>query len=368
MTNNLSLQEKHMKIRNLIPITMLAIVLGVFPAVGQADLKADTERLNRYLDQLRNERIERERQARQEREKQELIERERQHQASSVIAEQQVSTNDTGDRTVSASTQLVRIETDVFDISIDTRGAVIKSVKLKKYPVDVEHPEEHLELIHSEFNSVYVIQNGLRSQDSPAPTHHHVFQVGQGNYTLKEGEDRLRVPFTWLWDGIEVTKVYEFGRGAYLINVDHQVNNRSDKPWTGTQYRQIQRSRPLETSEFLYTYTGAVVYNNEVKYQTVDFDYMEEQAFRLNSSGGWVAMIQHNFLSAWIAGEQENNLMYSIANQRVFPKTYTIGIRSFNMKIPIGSEGRFNSQLYIGPKLVSKLKAISTGLELTVDQ
>jgi len=284
-----------------------------------------------------------------------------------ALAAQPMSSDVPGDSTVSAPARLVSVETDVFDIRIDTRGAVIKSVKLKKYPVDVEHPEDYLELIHSEFNSVYVIQNGLRSQESPAPTHHDVFQVGQESYTLKEGEETLRVPFSWVQDGIEVTKVYEFQRGAYLIEVDHQVNNRSDKPWTGTQYRQIQRSRPLETSNFLYTYTGAVVYNDAVKYEKVDFDDMEEQAFRLDSNGGWVAMIQHYFLSAWVAGEQENNLMYSLANPRVLPNTYTIGMRSKPQQIGVGEQGRFNSRLFIGPKLVDRLEAISPGLELTVD-
>ena len=270
-------------------------------------------------------------------------------------------------QTESSGARMVSVETDVFEARIDTRGAVIKSVRLKNYPVDVEHPDEFLELIHSEFNSLYVIQNGLRSQDSPAPTHLDQFGVARDKFTLAEGEQVLRVPFSWSQDGVEVTKVYEFRRGDYLINVDHHVKNGSNEVWSGTQYRQIQRSRPLDSSKLLYTYTGAGVYNEEVKYEKADFDAMEEQAFRLDSNGGWVAMIQHYFLSAWIAGEQENNLMYSLANPRVLPNTYTIGMRSTPLQIDSGATGSFNSQLFIGPKLVDRLEEISPGLELTVD-
>ena len=344
----------------LIRIITFLLFLGVFPLPVYADLKANTERLNRYLEQLSEERL--------EREKQERIERERQHQTNSAVTEQRMSTNAPGDSTVSAPTQLVRIETDVFEIRIDIQGAVIKSVKLKKYPVDEKYPNKYFEIIHSKFNSVYVIQTGLRSSNSPAPTHYSTYSAEREHYNMETGQDVLRVPFIWKEDGLQVTKTYTLRRGDYQIDVDHLVVNQSSQDWSASQYRQITRTRPLGTSNLLSTYTGAVVYNDAVKYVKVDFDDMEEQQLQFASKGGWVAMIQHNFLSAWIAGEQENNLMYSIASQKRLPNTYTIGIRSDNLQVKIGAEGRFNSQLYIGPKLIGRLKAISTGLELTVDQ
>ena len=177
----------------------------------------------------------------------------------------------------------------------------------------------------------------------------------------------LRVPFVWNENGIQVVKTYEFKRGDYLINLKHTISNQSESSWTGSQYRQIQRSRPLETSKLLYTYTGSVVYNDEIKYEKVDFDDMEDKPFQLQSKGGWAAMIQHYFLSAWIANPEEINLLYSIANTKRYPATYTIGMRSDNQQIAAGSEGEFSSQLFVGPKIVKRLEEISPGLELTVD-
>ncbi len=274
---------------------------------------------------------------------------------------------DSANNDANTSGKLIQVETDVFEAQIDTLGGVIKSLKLKKYPVDLEHPDEFLELVHNLQDSVYVVQNGLRSSASAAPTHYSTFTSAKDSYVMEESADVLRVPFQWNEDGIQVIKTYEFKRGDYLINLNHRVINQSNTEWVGSQYRQLQRSRPLETSKLLYTYTGAVVYNEEIKYEKIDFDDMEDKAFQLESSGGWAAMIHHYFLTAWIAEPEEKNLLYSIANTKRYPATYTIGMRSDNQQISAGSEGEFNSQLFVGPKLVKRLEEISPGLDLTVD-
>ena len=217
---------------------------------------------------------------------------------------------------VASTGRVIKVETDVIEALINTRGGVIQSLKLKKYPVDVDHPDDYLEIVHQQQDSIYLVQNGLRARNQPAPTHHDIFAVAQDSYQLEEGKDELRVPLSWTKDGVQVTKTYVFKRNDYLIDLNHRVQNNTAENWVGSQYRQLQRSRPLETSNFLYTYTGAVVYNEEIKYDKVDFDDMEDASLNLQSSGGWAAMIEHYFLSAWVARPQENNLMYSIASTR----------------------------------------------------
>ncbi len=266
-----------------------------------------------------------------------------------------------------ATGKLIHIETDVIDAQIDTLGGVIKSLKLKKFPVDIEHPNDFLEIIYNRQDSLYLVQNGLRSSASVAPTHYSSFTTAKDSYVMDDSSDVLRVPFEWQENGIQVIKTYEFKRGNYLVDLKHRIINQTDSDWVGSQYRQLQRSRPLETSKILYTYTGSVVYNDEIKYEKIDFDDMEEKPFQLESSGGWVAMLQHYFISAWVAKPEETNLLYSIANTKRFPASYTIGMRSENQLINAGSEGEFNSQFFVGPKIVNRLEEIAPGLELTVD-
>ncbi|MFT5218915.1 MAG: YidC/Oxa1 family membrane protein insertase [Planctomycetota bacterium] len=278
---------------------------------------------------------------------------------------------DSGQQSASNSqaqtSQMLTVETDVLLMLIDTRGGVVRSLKLKKYPTSLDKPNDFLELVHSKEDAIYIIQSGLRNKENRAPTHHSIYRSAKNNYQLADGENELVVPLTWTDDGVTVTKSYHFKRGDYLIDVKHRVDNDSGQAWQGSEYRQIQRSRPLDESRLLYTYTGSVYYNEETKYEKVDFDDMEDEQLKVTSDGGWIAMIQHYFLSAWIPDQTAKNLVYSIANIKRNPATYTIGLRSENMNVDVGSNGEFVSQLYVGPKVVDRLEEIAPGLELTVD-
>ena len=265
-----------------------------------------------------------------------------------------------------ASSRII-VETDVIRAEIDTLGGVVRSLKLKKFPVSLEQPDELLEIVHQQSDSVYLMQSGLRNKENTAPTHYSLYQAAQSEYRLGTNESELIVPLVWRENGIEVIKTYRFRRGDYLIDVNHRVNNQSGEPWQGAEYRQIQRSRPLETSRLLYTYTGSVYYNDEVKYEKVPFDDMEDSQLKVQSTGGWIAMLQHYFISAWVPAQTETNLVYSIANTRRQPATYSIGLRSENRQVAPGNSFEFSSQMFVGPKIVKRLEEISPGLELTVD-
>ena len=277
------------------------------------------------------------------------------------------STGTTGTTTATAQGRLVTVETDVISAVIDSKGGVVRSLKLKKYPVSLELPDQGLELIHSDPDSIHVLQSGLQNRSNTAPTHHSIYKTTKSEYNLQDGDDSLIVPFLWEQDGIKVVKTYKFKRGDYLIDVKHRVENNSIEDWQGSQYRQIQRTRPLSKSRLLITYTGAVYYNEEVKYEKVDFDDMEDSQLKSKSQGGWIAMLQHYFLTAWIPPQDGTNLVYTIANTRQQPATYTIGMRSENSLVSPGNSTEFTSQVFVGPKLVKRLEEITPGLDLTVD-
>ncbi len=288
-------------------------------------------------------------------------------------AETTVNTSNIGNTTGNSSGEGVTggkrviVETDVILAEIDTLGGVVRSLKLKKFPVSLETPDELLEIVHSHSDSVYLMQSGLRNKENTAPTHHSLYQAARYEYHLEEGSEEVIVPLVWRENGIEVVKTYHFKRGDYLVDVKHRISNHSEQNWQAAEYRQIQRSRPLETSRLLYTYTGSVYYNELVKYEKVEFDDMEDAQLKTQSNGGWIAMLQHYFLSAWVPQQTETNLVYSIANTRREPATYTIGLRSENQQATPGSSVEFSSQMFVGPKIVNRLEEISPGLELTVD-
>lgn len=60
--------------------------------------------------------------------------------------------------------QLIQVDTDVMQAQIDTRGGVIRSLKLKKYPTSLEQPDDWLELVHSDRDSAYILQSGYATR------------------------------------------------------------------------------------------------------------------------------------------------------------------------------------------------------------
>ena len=273
----------------------------------------------------------------------------------------------TGDTGMLASAQRIRVVTDVLDVEIDTRGGDLRRADLLAYPVSIEPGAPPVRLMSDQLPNLFIAQSGLRSDRKPEPTHHIVYTAEAAEYRLPEGQSELVVPLRWQGaDGVQVTKLYRFRRGAYVIDVEHAVHNAGSQPWQGRQYRQLQRTEVAEPgqSRFVYTYMGGVIYSPEEKYEKISFDDMAGQDLSRTITGGWAAMIQHYFLAAWIPDAAEPNLYYS---KVLPPARYVLGLVGPEQAVPPGQTQLFSSRLYVGPKLQDHLAEVAPGLELTVD-
>lgn len=266
---------------------------------------------------------------------------------------------------VKADRRFVRVVTDVFNLEIDSKGGDIRELRLRQYPESSKARDQDYELLSSKESRYHIAQSGLLSSDYAAPNHHAIYRVDQDEYRLAEGSDELKVNMVWEQDGIQVKKVFTFKRDSYVIGVEHFVKS-TQSSWTGSQYRQLTRGEPSSQGKtsFIHTYTGGVIYNDEIKYEKVSFSDITEKDLKIDMKGGWVAMIQHYFLSAWIPDQSESNLSYT---RNPNPNRYIVGLRSPAVNIAPGEEFRFHSELVVGPKLQNRLETIAPGLELTVD-
>lgn len=261
----------------------------------------------------------------------------------------------------------VRVTTDILTLELDTTGGDIRVLDLLTFPQEKDHPEKPVRLLSDEPNLRFIAQSGFLTTSAPAPDHRSQWQAAASEYQLAEGQDTLRVPFTWTDNaGVSVTKTYTFTRGSYKIGVEHEVKNQSEKPWQVRQYAQLQRKRPDKSSDsqLVRTYTGGVYYNAEDKYKKVAFDDMAEDNLERTTTEGWLAMIQHYFIAAWVPTAGQSNTYYTkdLGEQR-----YLIGAYSAARDIQPGESYNTQLTLYTGPKIQQDLAAIATGLELTVD-
>lgn len=269
----------------------------------------------------------------------------------------------------------IHVSTDVLDVVIDTHGGDVRQIELPTYPVSLEKEDEPFRLLRSD-NLTYIAQSGLRHDKvgggqpdaSLAPTHHDIYTAGRGNYTLEKGQDSIEVKLAWSGSNrIQVEKIFTFYRDSFVFDVTHRVINRGETAWTGRQYQQLRHSSISETRSWLRlpTYTGTAYYDGT--YHKHSFGDVGEEPISQRVTGGWVAILQHYFVSAWIPSPEEENLFYSKEVKGVGEKQYLIGMLSPAKTVSPGGSAEFTRRLYAGPKIQNRMKEIAEGLELSVD-
>ena len=262
----------------------------------------------------------------------------------------------------------IGVTTDLFTLEIDTLGGSILWLLLNEYPVSLEQKDVKFTLMRPTSPDLFVAQSGLIGlEKEEAPTHEAQYQSKEQSYTMGD-KDSLTVELSWKSPkGIQITKRFIFTRGSYLVKVEHQVDNPTEAAWSGREYRQLMRGLPGEQptgSQFLYTYTGGAIYTPEEKYDKISFEDMEEKVLSMEVKGGWIAMLQHYFIGAWVPPAEQTDHFYT----NVLPgQRYVLGAYTPSISLAPNGSHTFSSGFVAGPKLQDELEAIAPGLELTVD-
>ena len=263
---------------------------------------------------------------------------------------------------------LITVQTDTLRAQISTRGGTLENLYLLNYPISPEQSEIKFQLFKAEEPNLYVAQSGLiGSSKDLVPSHDALFTSVASLYRLDPNQDDIAVDLVWsAAAGIKVTKRFTFHRGSYLIDIDQTLDNTSNIQLPIRSYMQLERSKPEvpKGTSFVRTYTGAAYYSPQDKYKKLSFDDIAKAPRPVEVTGGWVAMIQHYFVSAWIPQSTEARTFYSNSPS---DSRYVIGMYSPTITVPAGSSYTFSDHLFTGPKLQKHLSAIAQGLDLTVD-
>ncbi len=202
-----------------------------------------------------------------------------------------------------ATGQVVSVKNDLFTATIAMQGGDIVKLELDRYQAAGEK-DKNFSLFEAKHQ--YVAQSGLIGEG--LPNHKTLFTAVGGDQALATGADsvqlRLEAPVV---DGVKVTKIYTFTRGSYLINLSYEIDNGSQKEIAAHAYYQLQRDieSPAGESRTVSTFTGPAVYTEQEKFQKIPFKDIEKgnAKFIDKADNGWVAMVQHYFVSAWIPPE-----------------------------------------------------------------
>ncbi|MGJ3493090.1 membrane protein insertase YidC [Piscirickettsia salmonis] len=261
----------------------------------------------------------------------------------------------------------IQIYTDLLHLTLDTAGGSIVQANLENYANKLDSKDKIL-LFNDDTNQYYVAQTGIETLSGQQSHQHVIYQASAEKYTLAPDQQTLRVVLTGqLANGIKVEKIYQFNRGSYQVHVTTRLSNQSLGVWSGQLYSQLVRKEQAQSKSLLdsyTTYTGAAISSQHSNYKKVSFANMREQNLNLPTEGGWVAMLQHYFVSAWIPSTKDQNTLYSAVE---VDNRYIIGFKGPLLTLKPGQVTEESAKLYVGPIVAKRLEAVAPNLQRTLD-
>lgn len=252
------------------------------------------------------------------------------------------------------------VETDLYVAEISSRGGDITHLALKKH-LSTEDKKLKFVLFDNGGKHIYLAQSGVIGEG--LPNHRTLWRVVSQATQLQDGENTLKIALeSDMASGGKIVKTYIFHRGSYQIDVQHEGLAQG----AYTYYQFTRDGKPAEANHNVMnmgvsTFTGPAVFTEADKFQKVSFaDITKNKAkFASKADNGWLAMVQHYFVGAWLPPSGVAREFYMRA---VGDNLYSAGVI-----LPAGADGKSSVSLYAGPQELKNLKNIAPGLELVVD-
>lgn len=268
-----------------------------------------------------------------------------------------------------SSTSVIKVATDSLLVNINPVGGDIVRVALPRHLVDIKNPDSPFVLIDNSADHLYSAQSGLVGANATDTAQGRpTFSVEKTEFSLENGQDKLTVDLVLQQDQVKITKRFTFTRGEYLIGVEYLIDNQSANKWSAQLFGRIVRdSKNFAKSNamMMSNYLGGAITTKEENYKKVKFDDLKKAPFETTEQGGWVSLIQHYFISAWIPDPNTTNSFK--LNQLGTNDIFIFGFTGQMVEVAPNSQGSLKANFYAGPKDTDVLAKVSPHLQLTVD-
>ncbi|MDP4547862.1 membrane protein insertase YidC [Marinobacter sp. MDS2] len=268
------------------------------------------------------------------------------------------------------SNRYISVQTDVYNLKVDRIGGNIVESSLLDYDESL-NSEQPLKLLSNTANRTYFLESGLIGRDGPdgrSAAKPPVFEAAASEFVLEEGRDELNLDLIFTTDaGVKITKRYEFKRDSYEIGVRYLIDNQSDSAWQGNFTGKIVRDQaPDPTSQAsmgIKAYLGMVMSTPEDPYEKYDFDDLKESRINESVTNGWLAFLQHYFITAWVP-DSETPAQFQTTRRGPL---HVMGFVYPATTVAAGETTEVGATAYVGPKIIDRLEALAPNLDRTVD-
>ncbi len=263
---------------------------------------------------------------------------------------------DDGTRTA----RTITVETPLYTVRVDERGAVFTHFLLKEYRESVEEDAPQKELIPEGVEGT--LWMGIGGGAGPERADALFSADTPGDVVILENGTRA-VSFAWTSPrgDISVEKTFTFSAGTYLIGMTTRVLNRSDTPLTG-ELSFALTGRPDEENQAYYAFEGpsALINNSLEQIEPKEVEEKGVQSGRIE----WTAFEKQYFMTALVpegSGEGRIHLVRrpdGVIENRYIPPADPV---------PPGGDRRLAFHLYLGPKSYKVLSGYDNALDRVID-
>ena len=269
--------------------------------------------------------------------------------------------------------KVIKLVSDNLELTINLQGGDIVDAKLLKIKQEQDKNDPfHLLMTTQQF--IYQAQSGLAGKDGIDNLSRPEYVSDKTEYTIKDGENSVEAVLKYEKDDVTYVKTFTVDRDSYVVNVKYDILNNSDKDLNLCMYGQLKQSEDdsylKSNSSFgmvASAYRGTAYSSDNSRYEKATLDkIIEDNKYNVSTKSGWVAMIQHYFVSAWVNGDNDSsNVIYSGAAEK--NTAAIIGIRTQNTVVKADSEKTLSAKLWVGPKNQDAMSVVANNLDLTVD-
>ena len=264
----------------------------------------------------------------------------------------------------STANKLIHVRTDVLDLNIDLNGGDVVYLGLPKYPQSLQTPDVPFVLLENDATRQFIVKSGLLVGGQNEGR--GLFSASKSDYTMTG--DSLDVILSYQQNNISYDKIFHFRKGDYLFDVSYKVTNNTDSTWQGSFYGQINRDKsadPSASKGMSFSSVLAFAWTTpDTRYEKVKFSKIDDGVDNIKNQGGWVAFLQHYFVTAWVPGKQDTNTYYLTKTPG---DKYRGGFAAPSVSIAPGGSQELTASVYAGPKIQQHLSKVAEHLELSVD-
>ncbi len=262
-----------------------------------------------------------------------------------------------------------KLSTDSLDLVVSADGGDVVSASLPRFPVRLDTPDQPFRLLENNNLRRYVAQSGLIGPDGIDASGNRARYASQGVTNNGDGSHTLTLAWTGNDPlGMQVYKRFTAHDDRYDVDVSFDIRNNGSSVASVTSFAQLKRDNTQapdgNTGFGVSPYLGAALTQPDKRYTKLSFSDLKDEPFSKRLPAGWVAILQHYFVSAWIPSQQTSHDYFA---SQLSNGDNVIGYKNQNVDIAPGSAATITQTLYVGPKDQVALAELAENLDLVID-